>query len=256
MSLAPRWIMRAPVALAGLSLVVAGGCSAVLPNVQASDTVGKSMSTSAKQIEVTLTETGGVAILRATYAPDPNRPDRRGASAFVTVPSGAVLVLRTSNGAVTASGLSGTVLADTSNAEIAVSGGLEALRARSSNGRIAVDGGIGLITLETSNAAIDVKATAATIQAATSNGAITFAGSLADGTSRLETSNAAISVALPRDASFSIDAQTSNAKIATDFPVLGGSASDDRLTGTVGASGGATLILKTSNGDIRVVAGS
>jgi DUF4097 and DUF4098 domain-containing protein YvlB len=211
----------------------------------------------AQKIDVTLTEAAGGAVLRATYTPDPTKPDRRGASAAVTVPAGAVLVLRTSNGAVTVDGITGTALVDTSNADVIETGPMEALRAKTSNGKISVAQGGGLITLETSNGAIDVRATDATVQAATSNGAITFAGSLASGSSRMETSNSSIDVTLPSDASFGLDAQTSNAGITSDFTVSGGgSSSKDRLTGSVGAGSGTSLVLRTSNGDIHIRSGS
>ena len=292
---------RTRIALA-LAVVAAlgapAGCSAIVGTIKATDTVEKSLATTATQIEVemfngtieiapgpdgsvsaavkrtgvgtdaasaaadaqkievTLTAEGDKVVLRATYTPDPSSPDSRGASAVVKVPAAAVLILRTSNGGITASGLTGTMVADTSNAGVSVAGGMEALRVRTSNGRIAVDGGGGLITLETSNGAIDVGATDATVQAETSNGKITFAGSLGSGTSRMRTSNAAIDVTLPADASFTVDAQTSNAKIATDFSISGGSASPDRVTGSVGSGGDADLLLETSNGDIRVSAGT
>jgi len=119
-----------------------------------------------------------------------------------------------------------------------------------------VQQGGGLLTLETSNGAIDVDAKDAVVEARTSNGKITFAGSLAAGTTRMRTSNATIDLTLPPDAAFSVDAQTSNARIVTDFTVAGGSASDDRLTGTAGGGGGATIILETSNNPITISAGS
>jgi hypothetical protein len=208
----------------------------------------------AQKIDVTLTETDGVAVLKATYTPDPQKPDTRGASAVVTVPAASVLVLKTSNGAITMSGVTGTTVADTSNAAITATGPMEALRAKTSNGKISVVDGHGLISLESSNAAVDVKASEAVVQVETSNGGITFAGSLAVGSSRLHTSNAPVAVTLPKDAAFTVDAQTSNAKISNDFPVSGGSSTDDRVAGTVGGGGGATLVIETSNGEIRLTA--
>lgn len=273
------------------------GCSSAIATTQATDTVEKSLSTPAAQvdvemfngsievragpagavsatvtrtgtgadqaaaladaqkIDVTLTDDGGTVLLKATYTPDPAKPDRRGASAVVTVPAGSVLVLKTSNGAVAVSGVTGTVVADTSNAAITASGPMEAFRAKTSNGKVSVTGGKGLVSLETSNAGIDVQATDAIVQAETSNGAITLAGSLASGQSRLQTSNAAVSVTLPKDAALTVDAQTSNAKISSDFTISGATPTQDRVSGTIGGGGGgATLVIDTSNGNISLTA--
>ncbi len=274
----------------------AAGCSSTIVTTQASDTVEKSLATTASQVEVdmfngaieirpgpdgtisatvtrtgsgadkaaaladaqkidvTLTETDGVATLRATYSANPEKPDMRGASAVVTVPAGSVLVLKTSNGAIALSGITGTTVAETSNASISATGPMEALRAKTSNGKVSVTDGSGLISLETSNASVDVKASDAVVQVETSNGGITFAGSLADGSSRMRTSNAPIAVTLPKDAAFTVDAETSNAKISSDFPISGGTPSQDRVSGTVGGGSAATLVLDTSNGDIRLTA--
>jgi hypothetical protein len=210
----------------------------------------------AQKIDVTLGMEGDRAVLRAVYTPDPSSPDRRGASAVVAVPAGAVLMLRTSNGSIAISGITGTAVADTSNAGVTASGPLQALRVKTTNGKVVVTQGAGLLTLETSNGAIEIGAVEAVVEARTSNGKITFAGSLAPGTTRMRTSNAAIDVSLPAGAAFSVDAQTSNARITTDFPVTGGSATDDRLTGSTGGGGGTTLVLETSNGAIAISSGS
>jgi DUF4097 and DUF4098 domain-containing protein YvlB len=295
-SSAPGRRPRLVVAAAVIALLTAA-CSGTIATTQASDTVDKSLQTSATQVDVemfngtievaagpegavsatvkrtgaganeaealadaqkiavTLGMEGDKAVLRAVYSPNPSSPDRRGASAMVTVPAGSVLVLRTSNGAIAVTGVTGTVVADTSNAGVTAAGTLEALRVKTSNGKVVVTQGGGLLTLETSNGAIDVGASDAVVDAQTSNGKITFSGSLSAGTTRMRTSNATIDLTLPADAAFSVDAQTSNAKIATDFAVTGGSASDDRLTGAAGGGGGTTIILETSNNPITISAG-
>ena len=288
-----------PAALVAIVAILAtAACTGTVATVQASDTVEKSLQTTATQIDVemfngtidvaagpegsvtatvkrtgtgaseaealadaqkidvTLAMEGDRAVLRAVYTPDPSSPDRRGASARVSVPAGSVLTLRTSNGSVDVAGITGTVVADTSNAGVTSTGPLEALRVRTSNGKVVVQQGGGLLTLETSNGAIEIDAKDAVVEARTSNGKITFGGSLAAGTTRMRTSNATIDLTLPPDAAFSVDAQTSNARIVTDFTVTGGSASDDRLTGAAGGGGGTTIILETSNNPITISAGS
>lgn len=207
----------------------------------------------AQKIDVTLTETGGEVVLRAVYMPAPSSPGSRSAAAVVTVPAGATLILLSSNGPVTLSGLTGTILAHTSNAPISVTGRTTALRAQTSNGTITVRDGAGLITLETSNAVVEVAADATVLDATTSNGKVSFMGSLGRGLSQVTTSNADVSVTLPRDASFAFDASTSGGTVTTDFAVSGSTSdTDTRLAGSVGRGTGTTLVIVTSNGNVRI----
>jgi hypothetical protein len=209
----------------------------------------------AQLIEVTLTETDAGVVLRAIYTPEPSRPDRRGASAVVTLPPEAVLTLATSNGPVTTAGLTGTIVARTSNAPVTVTGGSAALNVQTSNGGVTVRDGAGIVDLETSNGAIDVAGTSVVLAARTSNGSITFGGSLAPGVSNLETSNARVEVTLPADASFDLDASTSNSKVTSDFGFAGGStSSENHVAGHAGTGPGTgvTLIIRTSNAEIGI----
>ena len=51
------------------------------------------------------------------------------------------------------------------------------------------------------------------------------------------------------------DATTSGGKVTTDFAVTGStSATDPRLAGAVGRPAGTTLVIVTSNGDVRIAA--
>ncbi len=86
----------------------------------------------------------------------------------------------------------------------------------------------------------------------TSNGPIRFNGSLAQGRSEMRTSNGSLIVTLPANAQFAIDAETSNAKITSDFAVTAQDFSENRLRGTVGSDPGTTLELHTSNGPIEI----
>ena len=209
----------------------------------------------AQKIDVTMTESGGEVVVRAVYAPAPTSPGNRSAAAVVTVPAGATLILLSSNGPITLSGLTGTILAHTSNAPVSVTGPTTALRAQTSNGTITVRDGAGLITLETSNAIVDVAAGATVLDATTSNGPISFAGSLGRGLSQLTTSNADVAVTLPRDASFAFDASTSGGTVMTGFSVAGATSdTDTRLAGTVGQGTGTSLVIVTSNGNVRIQA--
>jgi hypothetical protein len=209
----------------------------------------------AQKIDVTLEETGGEVVLRAVYGPSPQSPGSRSAGAVVTVPAGATLILLSSNGPITLGGLTGTILAHTSNAPISVTGRTTALRAQTSNGTITVRDGAGLITVETSNAVADVAADATVLDATTSNGKVSFAGSLGRGLSQVTTSNADVDITLPRDASFAFDASTSGGTVTTGFAVAGATSdTDTRLAGTVGQGSGTSLVIVTSNGNVRIQA--
>jgi DUF4097 and DUF4098 domain-containing protein YvlB len=205
-----------------------------------------------KNVEVTMTQDGDT--IRVVAKRTDQRVDigNSGASARLRVPEGAILDLRSSNGAITTSGPMGDVKAETSNGAIDTRGSLGQLGLGTSNGSITVNGGSGLINVETSNGPIDITADNAVVNGRTSNGPIHFSGSLAQGRSELRTSNGHIVVTLPADAQFVVDADTSNAKISSDFAVTAQDFSDNRLRGTVGNDPGTTLELQTSNGPIEI----
>lgn len=189
------------------------------------------------KIQVTLdVNPDGSVLVRAAYQPNPNSPNNRSAGAVVDVPPGAALDLRTSNGDVTTTGIGGVIEVRTSNKGVEIEGGA-------------------LLDVETSNAAIDMRGTRATVQARTSNGSVTFDGTFSDGAQSMGSSNEGIFVRLPADASFGLDALTSNARVTLDGFVIRttGAASGGALQGTMG-TGGPSIILRTSNAAIVVSA--
>jgi hypothetical protein len=205
-----------------------------------------------KNVEVTMTQDGDT--IRVTAKRTDQRVDfgNSGASAQLRVPAGAILDLRSSNGPITTSGPVGDVSAQTSNGSIDVRGSLGQLDLNTGNGPITINGGSGLLDVETSNGRIDITADNVVVIGRTSNGPLRFTGSLAQGRSEMRTSNGSIVVTLPADAQFVIDADTSNAKISSDFAVTAQDFSDTRLRGTVGNDPGTTLELQTSNGPIEI----
>ena len=135
----------------------------------------------------------------------------------VRVPDGVRFVPRTVNGSISASGLTGDVLART------------------------VNGGI---RLETAGRA----------EARTVNGSIDATIGRADwsGSHEFKTVNGAIRLGLPADLSADVSARTVNGGIETDFPLtVKGRFSRRSLKGTIGA-GGRGLELETVNGAIRL----
>lgn len=160
---------------------------------------------------------------------------RSGARVELLVPVDATLNLKTSNGAV------------------AVAGPTRGLTVKSSNGSLSAKGGKGLFDLQTSNGRVEVEAEEADLKLKSSNGKLRFVGSLAAGEHTLQTSNGTIDVQLPSDASFKLDAVTSNGRVSCAFDLKSKEKErKSRLAGVVGDSPLATLTLKTSNGSVEV----
>ncbi len=205
-----------------------------------------------KNVAVTMTKTGSTINVAA------NRTDKRvdfgnsGASASLKVPAGTLLELHTSNGKVTLAGPVGDVVVTTSNGGIDVKGAGGQLNLTTSNGGITVNGGTGQLLLETSNGGLDITSDNAVVTARSSNGSITFTGSLAKGNQSFRTDNSSITLNLPPNASFSVNADTSNGKIRSDFKVTSSTFSDILLQGTVGENPQTSISLHTSNGNIDI----
>jgi Putative adhesin len=183
----------------------------------------------------------------------------RGAAIEIQVPEGSTLDLRTTNGKIGAVGLVGNTSAHTSNGAIEIKGTQGALDLETSNGNISTEGGIGKISAKSSNGGIDIASDNGIIDAHTSNGRITYRGKLVAGDHVLDTSNGTVSVKLPGDAAFKLEARTSNGRITNDF--TGQSepsgkkkkASKSQLSGTFGGrQSSATLNVHTSNGNIEI----
>ena len=123
-----------------------------------------------------------------------------------------------------------------------------------SNGTIAVTAPRGQLSLVSSNARIGIAATDAAVRASSANGEIAFAGSLATGPQSFGTSNAAIALHLGADATFSLDLETSNAKVAVGYPVTTSeTASETRLAGRVGVAPAIAISARTSNGGVTIL---
>jgi DUF4097 and DUF4098 domain-containing protein YvlB len=211
-----------------------------------------------KNIQVTMNQEGSTVRVTAQRSDKRTTADNSGASARLMVPPGSILQLRTSNGKVNSSGEVAAVTAQDSNGAIDVRGATGALDLKTSNGNITVNGGGETIALETSNGAIDATTTkAVAITAASSNGSLRFNGPLAAKSQNvLRTDNAVIVVTLPAASSFTLDASTSNGKIASDFVVKGDNPRDTELKGTVGGDPQSSLKLQTSNANIELHKGS
>jgi hypothetical protein len=139
-----------------------------------------------------------------------------------------------------------------SNGGIQLAGTLGNAHLQTSNGGLTVREVSGDITLKSTNGAIGVTRSAGSLQAESTNGGIDAElMHLSGGDLRLATSNGAVAVRLPKDARFSVDAETSNGGVRSDFPVQGGKPGRSSLKGEVNG-GGAKLLIRTSNGGVHI----
>ncbi len=205
-----------------------------------------------KNVAVSMTQTGDTINVVAKRTDKQVDIGNSGASASLRVPNGTQIEMHTGNGKITLSGPVGNVVATTSNGALEVKGAAGSLNLTTSNGGITVNGGSGQFVLETSNGGIDVTADNVTVAARSSNGSITFKGSLAAGNQSFRTDNSSITLNLPAGTSFSVNADTSNGKITSDFNVTASSFSDTLLQGSVGENPQITIGLHTSNGNIAI----
>jgi hypothetical protein len=150
------------------------------------------------------------------------------------VPRHVALDVRDANGAIQAGGTLG-------NAHL-----------KTSNGGITVREVSGNLDLESNNGAIGVSRSAGSLKASTTNGGIDAEMlHLTAGDLHLETSNGAVSILLPKGSKLSVDAETSNGGVRSDFPVAGGTPGKRSLKGEING-GGTRLYIRTSNGGVNI----
>ncbi|MBL9140303.1 MAG: DUF4097 family beta strand repeat protein [Phycisphaerae bacterium] len=162
-----------------------------------------------------------------------------GASFVVRAPGTlAGLTLKSSNGAISSDGFTGSLQAHTSNGALTVENHAGPVDAQTSNGRIDVAGVTGPVDAQTSNGRVEV--------------------TLAEGSSEkvsVQSSNGRVELTLPASWNGTLSAKTSNGKVtvepkesrATNVNVSKGEGS-----ATIG-SGTATANLRTSNGSVKVI---
>lgn len=157
-------------------------------------------------------------------------------------------VVQTSNDTVTASDVNGSVNMTTSSGKITLKNITGSVTVRDSNGGIDASTIRGAANLQTSNGAIILKTVTGSVEALNSNGAIT-GSSVINGKWFLKTSNAHISLSVPRNTNASIYASTSNGSIKGGVHWI--SQSSDTASCNLG-SGVNKVQLETSNGSISV----
>lgn len=157
-------------------------------------------------------------------------------------------IVRTSNDTVTTTNINGSVNVTTSNGKTTLQNITGSVTVRDSNGGIDASTIRGSVNFQTSNSAINLNTVNGSAMVHTSNGAI-MASSVINGTWILKTSNAHISLSVPKNTNASIFATTSNGSIRGRVHWI--SKSSNTATCTLG-SGLNQVQLETSNGSISV----
>lgn len=173
-------------------------------------------------------------------------------------------------GTVTVDG-AGAVEAETKSGDIAVNGTSGPVQAKSGFGKVMVDQAPAGAVLQTSSGDIRLKAaqgsvkltsgfgqieaevSGASVHATTKSGNVQVRGRLADGGHELRTSFGNVTVTLPADSRFRLDAETKFGRVTTEFGLHRSGTSDDKhLEGTVGEAPNTVLLLRTDSGNIEV----
>jgi DUF4097 and DUF4098 domain-containing protein YvlB len=228
-------------------------------------------------IRIEVSNSGNSVQVR-TVRPNSEHHGNAGAKYIVKVPRQTELDrVRSSNGSLRVENLDGNATLRTSNGSIHLAGVRGRVDALSSNGGVEVRGVDGNMTVVTSNGSVHAEDVRGGLHASTSNGGIHVHLRGSQGTEPIQlstsngsvdldldtlhssdviasTSNGGITVRLPAATNASVSAHTSgHDSIHTDFDVtVHGQLTRSRLDGMIG-SGGPTIELRTSNGNIRLL---
>ncbi len=160
---------------------------------------------------------------------------RAWAEVELKVPSQATLSLRTGDGRITTRGLSGALTLITSEGSIQVDGDSHYLRAETRSGRISLSSG-----------------RAAQVEARTTNGEILYTGALAGEQHVFETTSGNVTLSLPPDSAFRLEASTSTGRVDVGFPLVAENQGLEHVRGTVGHAPEADITIRVTNGNIAV----
>ncbi|HET7090221.1 MAG TPA: DUF4097 family beta strand repeat-containing protein [Anaerolineae bacterium] len=186
-------------------------------------------------IQLALNQAAGSVKLVATHRGQ--APADSAASFVVTVPAGAAVVASLTNGTIAVNGVKRDVTVTANNGDLTVRGVEEgAITARTTNGNVTLEG-----------------REVASLVASSSNGSVSFQGSVAESNAanRIDVGNGSISVTLPGDAQWGVDALTSNGVLTSDF-TFQGNTTPTSVKGTVGASPTFGIVIRIKNGNITI----
>ncbi len=187
--------------------------------------------------------------------PDGRRLGNEGCTFEITTPGADGFTLTSSNGRITATGLSGEGRADSSNGAIRIADHAGDAHAETSNGSITLERIAGDASADTSNGRVTVEHVAGALDVSTSNGSVHLR--LVDsstGPFRVRTSNGGVTVVLGDAFSGRIDMETNNGRVQIGGGLRTTTVEMSKESGVivVGSGAGAESRIRTSNGSIRV----
>ncbi len=183
----------------------------------------------------------------------PSPPARVSVNYQIVIPREVrIATIQSSNGGISVRDAAGTTSLITSNGPITVETFRGDVDARSSNGAVQLVDVDGVVSASTSNAEILLQNVTAITHAETSNGRIIADVLSVSRNVSLRTSNARVIIQIAPGLNADLSLSTSNGQILlTNVPVTVRQSSNTDLQGTIG-SGGNSITVITSNGDIEV----
>lgn len=158
----------------------------------------------------------------------------------------------TGSGSIDASDIGGQLIAGTGSGSIRAMGIAGAARATTGSGSVRLElTSPGDVEVETGSGSVEVNGLRGALNVETGSGSITVDGT-PSGDWKMSTGSGGISITLPAEAAFELNARTSSGRIYTDHPILvQGSIGTRELRGKV-RGGGALVALSTGSGNIRI----
>jgi hypothetical protein len=166
--------------------------------------------------------------------------------------TGTEVTASTGSGSIELRNIKGNLHASTGSGNISASGLGGAVTAGTGSGSIRIEEtGAGDFDVHTGSGGIEISGVKGAVRARTGSGNIEARGEQT-GEWRLHTGSGNLTVRLPQNAAFELEAQSSSGNIYTDRPItVQGTIGKHELRGKVGA-GGPLLELSTSSGSIRI----
>jgi hypothetical protein len=187
--------------------------------------------------------------------PTGKRANNEGCSFDVAVPDARDVTVRTSNGSVRLTALAGRATVDTSNAMVNVIDHDGPVRVQTSNGAIEVQRVNGEVSAATSNASVKIVDVHGRVGASSSNGSVYLRlPGLTPAPFDLDTSNASVTVELPKSFAGRVGLGMSNARVHVNqmSNLTTCSLNGSSGTATFGAAATQTSRVSTSNGSIEL----
>ena len=189
----------------------------------------------AEQVEIYAEQIGDELRIFTDHPPPPKGVNLSVRYAIET-PREVDVNLRTVNGKIEISGISGSIDATTVNDVIKLEGDTGPIRARTTNGSIRAE--IGLLNNDA--------------EFSTTNGTIGVEVDCCVGSVAALTTNGSINLTLPADFAGQLDAEARRGRVHSDFSILVVSKVRNRLKGEIGEGGEAVVKLRSTNGSIRL----